>query len=29
MFIRGPGNLQLPDLKMFALDMHFGIKPRL
>jgi hypothetical protein len=27
--IRGPANLQLPDVKMFALGMHFGIKLRL
>jgi hypothetical protein len=27
--IHGPANLQLPDVKMFALDMHFGIKLRL
>jgi fluoride ion exporter CrcB/FEX len=27
--IRGPANRQLPGAKMFALDMHFGIKLRL
>ena len=27
--IRGPQNLQLPDLKLFALDMHFAVKLRL
>ena len=27
--IRGPGNLLLPDAKMFALDMRFGIRLRL
>lgn len=27
--IRGPANLQLPDLKLFALGMHFGVKVRL
>jgi hypothetical protein len=27
--IRGPANLLLPDDKMFAVDMHFGIKLRL
>lgn len=27
--LRGPANLQLPDVKMFALDMHFALKLRL
>jgi hypothetical protein len=27
--IRGPANLKLPDVKMIAIDMHFGIKLRL
>lgn len=27
--IRGPANLQLPDMKIFALDMHFALKVRL
>jgi hypothetical protein len=27
--IGAPGNLQLPDVKMFAIDMRFGIKLRL
>jgi hypothetical protein len=27
--IRGPANRQLPDLKLFAADMHFSVKVRL